>query len=484
VRKTPEILRGSRAFLLVLTGAVAACGGLRLGSRPQNSGGSQQPASAGSSAPGSTQGGPSRDPQPPTNIVDFNRRLGLISHGAPMPFTGTVTYFAAGSADSTHALVALTLPPSALVFRRESDQYRADYRVQLALKRGEAAMGRIEALETIRVGSVRETGSPESSIIFQQLVTVVPGTYTLSVSVTDEASAKKGTTEITLQAPTFTAGTVSRPVAYFDVTPRVARDSVPRIVTNPRAVFTFARDSTIDAYVEAYGVQPQTRLSVAVQVENTTVWTDSIEVRQTAAPLATATIRIPVARLAPGIAYLATWVPGSSDTARTPFFVSYGEPVPVTTFADMIGYLRFFASDARLRTLSAAPVQGRGTAWANFYRETDQSPETMQNEALNAYLERVRYADAQFTEGATPGWRTDRGMVWLLFGQYDVAVDPFGSSTDRSERGRTLLWEYRSLNLAVEFIRVAPFSQWRMTPASEQNVRAAAKRQLGGDIQR
>jgi GWxTD domain-containing protein len=167
-----------------------------------------------------------------------------------------------------------------------------------------------------------------------------------------------------------------------------------------------------------------------------------------------------------------------------PFFVSYGEPVPTTTFADMISYLRFFASDARLRTLSAAPLQGRGMAWANFYRETDSNPETMQNEALNAYLERLRYADAQFAEGATPGWRTDRGMVWLLFGQYDQAVDPFGSSADRSERGRTLLWEYRSLNLSVEFIRVGAFAQWRMTPASEQNVRAAAKKQFGGDIQR
>jgi GWxTD domain-containing protein len=123
-------------------------------------------------------------------------------------------------------------------------------------------------------------------------------------------------------------------------------------------------------------------------------------------------------------------------------------------------------------------------AWANFYRETDPNPATMHNEALNVYLERLRYVDAQFAEGTTPGWRTDRGMVFLLFGQYDQAIDPFGSSSDRSERGRTLQWEYRSINLAVEFVRSATFAQWRLTPASEQNVRAAARRQLGGDIQR
>jgi GWxTD domain-containing protein len=418
------------------------------------------------------------------NLVDFNRRLGLISHGAPLPFTGSVTYLATPTPDSTHVLIALTMSPSALVFRRESDLYRADYRVLLTMKRGDASIGRVDAVETIRVGSVREAGSSENSIIFQQLVTVAPGAYTLSVNVTDEASAKKGTTEVAMQAPAFTPGTVSKPVAYFELSPRIARDSVPRLVTNPRAMFTFARDSTINAYIEAYGTPPQARLGVAIQVEGTTVWTDSIQVRQADATLATATVRVPVTRFAPGVAYLAAWAPGSTDTVKTPVFVSYGEPVPTTTFADMISYLRFFESETRLQALSAAPLQSRAMAWTNFYRETDPNSATMHNEALNAYLERLRYADAQFGEGTTPGWRTDRGMVFLLFGEYDQAIDPFGSSADRSERGRTLQWDYRRLNLSVEFVRAASFAQWRLTPASEQDVRAAARKQFGGDIQR
>jgi GWxTD domain-containing protein len=469
-------------MLLVVTGAVAACGGLQLGSRdPQSPQGPQQPGSTqGPGQPGALRAGG----LPPVNAVEFNRRLGLIAHGAPLPFTGTVTYLATGTPDSTHALIAITLPPSALVFRRESDQHRADYRVLLTLRRGEASVSRVDAVETIRVGSVRETGSSENSIIFQQLLTVAPGAYTLSVSVTDEASAKKGTTDVATQVPALTAGTVSKPVAYFEVSPRLSRDSVPRFVSNPRATFTFARDSTIDMYVEAYGPRSEGRLGVAVQVENTTVWTDSVALRPADAGLATAAVRIPVTRFAPGVAYFATWAPGSADTVKTPFFVSYGEPVPTTTFADMLGYLRFFASDTRLRTLSASTVQGRGMAWANFFRETDPNPATMHNEALNVYLERLRYVDAQFAEGATPGWRTDRGMVFLLFGQYDQAIDPFGSSPERSERGRTVQWEYRSLNLSVEFVRNASFAQWRLTPGSEQAVRAAARRQLGGDIQR
>jgi GWxTD domain-containing protein len=407
----------------------------------------------------------------------------MIAHGAPLPFTGTVTYFATAT-DSVYALVALTLSPSALVFRRESDQHRADYRVMISVNRGEATVARVEAIETVRVVALRETVSSESSIIFQQLITVPPGNYSLSVSVTDEASGKRGATDLPLQVPALASTSLSRPVAYFDVTPRAARDSVPRIVTNPRAIFTFGRDSTVDFYVEAYNPGSRSGVGVSVQVENRTIWTDSVVLSAADPGLATARVRIPVTRFAPGIAYLATWLQGESDTVKAPFLVSYGEPVPTTTFADMIGYLRYFASGPRLRTLLATPVEQRGLAWANFYRETDPNSATMPNEALGLYLERLRYADAQFTEGGTSGWQTDRGMVYLLFGQYDHAIDPFGVSGDRSERGRSLQWEYRSLNLSVEFIRNGSFAQWRLTPASAQEVRSAARKQLGGDILR
>lgn len=474
--------RLARVIVFVLIGALTACGGLRLGSRPPQTSDASRPGSTTGANPASNQPGARPDGEPAVNVVDFTRRLGLIAHGSPLPFSGTVTYLASAT-DSTNALVAFSLPPSALVFRRESDLHRADYRVAVTVRRGDASVARVEALEAVRVASVREAGSSENSIIFQQLLTLAPGNYTLTVNVTDEASAKKGMAEVAMRVPAFAAGSVSKPAAFFEITPRTSRDSVPRIVSNPRATFTYARDSTIDMYVEAYGVRPSSRLGVAVQVESVTVWTDSVEVRNGDERISPAVVRVPLTRFAPGLAYFATWIPGTTDTVKTPFFVSYGEPVPATTFADMIGYLRFFASDTRLKALSAASPPGRGLAWANFYRETDPNPGTPPNELLGAYLERLRYVEAQFAEGATPGWRTDRGMVYLLFGQYDQAIDPFGSSVG-GERGRSLQWEYRSLNLSVEFMRVGSFGQWRLTPASEQNVRSAARRQLGGDILR
>lgn len=484
MRTTPKLTRVARVFLFAFAGTGLACGGVKLGSRPSQDGPSPKASAAG--APQTSGANARRDDSVRAlNSVDYYRRIGLIAHGAPLPFAGSVSYLAGATADSTNLLIALTLPPSALVFRRESEQQRADYRVVLTLKRGESVVSRVDALEPVRVASVRDAGSQEMSIIFQQLLTVPPGNYSMTVVVSDEASAKKGTVEVNVQAPTFAVGTVTKPVAYFDVTPRNRRDSLPRIVTNPRGVFTYAKDTTVDVYVETYGAPANSKLGFSLQVDSVTVWTDSVELRRSSAgDLATATPRIPVTRLGPGTAYVATWIPGSRDTVKAPILIGYGEGVQATTFSDMISYLRFFAPESRLKTLAAATPQTRGLAWANFYRETDQNPASLPNEALASYMERLRYADAQFSEGSTPGWRTDRGMVFLLFGQYDQAVDPFGASGDRTERGRTLIWEYRSLNLSVEFVRAASFAQWRLTPASEQDVRSMARKQLGGDLQR
>jgi GWxTD domain-containing protein len=381
-------------------------------------------------------------------------------------------------------IVSLALAPTNLSFRRDGDQHRADYRVTLTVRRGDNAVARIEAAEPVRVPGVREARSTDESIIFQQLITLAPGAYSLTVAVADDGSGRRATTESAVTLPRLAAGGVSRPVVTFEVVPRASRDSLPRIVSNPRATVTFGRDTTIPLYLEAYGFAENHRIGLAIQVESVTVWSGFADARAANGDLFTAIEQIPVLRFAPGAAFVAAWIPGVPDTVKTPVFVSMGDAVPATTYADMISYLRYFAAESRIRPLLAATPASRANAWTTFYRETDPDPTSTHNDSLASYLERVRHVEAQFREGNTPGWRTDRGTVWLLLGPFDQAVDPLGSSPDRSERGRAVIWEYRSLDLSVEFIRAATFDQWRLTPESESKVFAIARRLLGGEVQR
>jgi len=399
----------------------------------------------------------------------------MLAQGAPLPFLGSVGFLATSNPDSTLTVVAFSIASEALTFRREGDQYRADYSVSLTLRRGDVTVENVEVTELVRVISFRETSRTDESILFQQVLVAQPGRYSLSVTVRDEASGRSRTDELALDVPRLSEGSVATPIPYYEIESRISTDSIPRIVVSPRATATFGRDSVIALYLETYGTEQQ-QLMVGLQVENQTVWTEAVGTTGSGR-LQSGLVRVPVSRIGLGVARVTVVRSGSADTTQVPVFVGLGDELPVSTYEDMLAYLRYFTTTQRLNELQGARPDVRGAALGAFLRATDPDPETAENEALRDYLARLRQANIRFREDDTPGWRTDRGMVFLLLGEPDQVLDQV--SGDAVQRGRSQLWEYRSLNLTVEFISQSGFGRWRLTPTSEAQVQAAVRRRGG-----
>ncbi|MDP1891924.1 MAG: GWxTD domain-containing protein, partial [Gemmatimonadaceae bacterium] len=76
---------------------------------------------------------------------------------------------------------------------------------------------------------------------------------------------------------------------------------------------------------------------------------------------------------------------------------------------------------AHLASVPAAERQATEQAW---WRSADPLALTSVNEARVALLARVAYADLRFTseEAQLPGWRTDRGQVWIRYGAPSVVA--------------------------------------------------------------
>ncbi|MCZ6779559.1 MAG: GWxTD domain-containing protein [Acidobacteriota bacterium] len=71
-------------------------------------------------------------------------------------------------------------------------------------------------------------------------------------------------------------------------------------------------------------------------------------------------------------------------------------------------------------------------AWiSRFWASLDATPDTFYNERRYIYWTRVRDANAQFTGSTKPGWKTDRGRIYLLLGPPDeVESFPMRSGND------------------------------------------------------
>jgi GWxTD domain-containing protein len=447
-----------------MASSLSGCGPLQLGTRaagpePQPNRSAERPA-----------------PAEAIDAVSFYRSRGLVASGPPLPFTGSVRFLATASGDSTYAIISIALGASSLTFRREGDEFRADYRVSLTLRRDAEVVARAEATEPVRIATLRETLRSDESVLFQQIITAPPGPHSLTVEVRDIASGRAMSHNLAVQVPAFDRGGIAPPSPVYESVPRAALAAVPRVVMNPRGSAIVGSDSVFNVYVEAYREDATRPVVLALRVDDELVWTDTV-MPVAAAELATALVRVPIAGVAVGTADILAWPVGGQDTARTPAFVGFSDDLPATTYSDMLDYLEYFTSESRLRALRRALPRERGSAWRELMISTDPQPATSANEALRAYFARMLQANGTYAEGSVPGWRTDRGMTLLVLGEPDQVLDQF--SGDATLRGRVQQWDYRALNLTLVFEDAMGLNRWRLTRASEAALAAERERRQG-----
>jgi GWxTD domain-containing protein len=233
----------------------------------------------------------------------------------------------------------------------------------------------------------------------------------------------------------------------------------------------FGRDSTVAIYVEGYG--QGTRLPVDFVVRNdkgARLWGDSAILGRNGA-LFSGVVKVPISTVGVGVARVVFTRRdgGSPDTVGAPLFVSFGEDIPLMSFEDMLGYLRFFATPSRLNALRNAPLEKRATMWAEFLRATDPVPETAVNEEMQAYFGRILQANLLFRMDRNPGWLSDRGMVFVALGEPDEILDrnvnQTLSPTQVASAARIQIWRYRQYSTQLVFYEDT--GRWRLTRPSE-----------------
>jgi GWxTD domain-containing protein len=452
-----------RALLVALSLVIAACGG----------GGTARPGPAATPAPDQANRatlGPQYD------AIGLFRRLGLLARGAPMPFVGSVSFFATPSADSTHVLVAVSISNSSLTFAREGDRFRAGYTVAITLKNaGTDAVKPIEAHEAVVVSSFKETTRADESVLFEEIITVPPGRYDFTVSVRDDGSARTTEDAVALAVPAVQATGLSTPVSFARVGIRGRLTALPQLVANPTAGATFGRDTVIPFFLEAYGPQGDSTRTVAfaVRAENgRAIYRDSAALSWRG-QLYAGTISIPINKVGIGAMSLGAWVPGRADTVRAPLFVGFGGDLPLASYEEMLNYLRWFAPGYRLQALRDTAPEFRPAAWASFVRDYSGGENA---NAFSDYFARMLEANTRFREEASPGWQTDRGRVLLGLGRPDQVYEQIQRSM--SNQGRVQNWEYRAYNLALTFYDQNGFGRWKLTTASESEFMAAWRRRV------
>jgi GWxTD domain-containing protein len=101
-----------------------------------------------------------------------------------------------------------------------------------------------------------------------------------------------------------------------------------------------------------------------------------------------------------------------------------------------------------------------------FWLRRDPSPGTPLNEYEQEHYRRIQYVDSNFGDRTgTPGWKTDRGRIYISFGPPDE-IDAHHEGT--ADKAPFEDWRYRFLegigtNVMMEFVDSARTGEYRMT---------------------
>ena len=153
---------------------------------------------------------------------------------------------------------------------------------------------------------------------------------------------------------------------------------------------------------------------------------------------------------------------GKGPTQRSvSALVSFSQAWVVTNFDEMLDLLRYFGQDARVSAMRKAPASERSRLWRQFYAETDPNTVTPENEALNQYFARISAANNRFTDEGVPGWRTDRGEVFIGLGAPDESLESTPGTA-----GRVVRWSYLNYRLNLFFEDETGFGRLRLTAGS------------------
>ncbi len=337
----------------------------------------------------------------------------------------------------------LSVPHASLVFTRQGPGFRARYRYDVALldERGRERLRSLAFVDTLRLATYAETQAFRPRVVTERLG-LAPGTYVVEATLTDEETDKAVERRQRVEVPAPTGAPAMSRVLLSVKRPGEAFE--PQVSLNAPAGFDSLR-ATVEVYdppVDAVVRLQLDRLRSDTTVARPGFWlaygrnqlefrgvdydgppADTIQV--TTRPLGevgpAVAVEVNLPPLDPGVYRLrmAAWpAPGGEPFAEEARDYAVREPdfPRLTEITDLIDALAYLATEREIAFMRAGqtPAEQRrrfDAFWGSLFNDRRVAASV-----IRLYYERVEQANLLFSTHKE-GWKTDRGMVYVLFGR-------------------------------------------------------------------
>lgn len=125
---------------------------------------------------------------------------------------------------------------------------------------------------------------------------------------------------------------------------------------------------------------------------------------------------------------------------------------------EAIEQLEYIADGDEIDKMREAKTQEEKLKRFNaFWARVDPTPDTPENELMIEYYSRIEFANQNFSS-YFPGWKSDMGRVYIKYGPPDfIERQPFSMDSQPYE-----VWEYYQHNIRLIFVDTSGFGNYRL----------------------
>lgn len=139
----------------------------------------------------------------------------------------------------------------------------------------------------------------------------------------------------------------------------------------------------------------------------------------------------------------------SFEVSTTPVLSSAFGSMSEEELDDLFDKSRYISSKNEIEKYEKlSKIEGKREFMYEFWKAKDEIAATSENEFYRQYLQRIELCNSRYTSMGKPGWKTDRGRVYLLYGEpTEIERYPNQLETRPYE-----IWQYTEIEGGVYFI--------------------------------
>ncbi len=352
--------------------------------------------------------------------------------------------------------VHVKIPYTELQFVRAGDHYLARYEVavNLADKDKERIVGAIWS-DSLLLSEYKDTRNNSNTITSVKSFTVPASQLTINVRVTDLYTKKSSILSDGVDQSKMYAGALSLGnIIIMDT----GSEGNSKLLMNESF---YEIIDTLSFKVRLLGDNHPFKIKYELKVKDETKVNKTVLIDHIGSIDSVLSFTVPLTDMHYSnytLFFAAEDVQGNRVITKTNFRVRIrGVNFEVEDMDQAVKQLTYLASDRQIKEMMIGSELEKTEKFKAFWAALDPTPGTVENELMEEYYRRVAFSMEAFTV-VQEGWKTDRGMIYILFGPPDeIQRGPF-----EIDRKPYQVWEYYLIGKQFVFRDETGFGDFRL----------------------